>query len=38
MSLDWVVERVKHFCHVVGLSCEGSENKLMPMFIVIEAS
>jgi hypothetical protein len=29
MSSDWVVERVKNFCHVVGLSCEGFEDQML---------
>jgi hypothetical protein len=32
------VERIKYFCHVVGLSCEGFEDKLMALFTAIEAS
>jgi hypothetical protein len=28
MYTEWVVERVKEFCHVVGLSCPGFEEKL----------
>jgi hypothetical protein len=27
MSSDWVVERVKNFCHVVGLSLDGFEDQ-----------
>jgi hypothetical protein len=27
VSLDWVVERVKNFCHVVGLSLDGFEDQ-----------
>lgn len=38
VSLDWVVERVKNLCHVVGLSCEGFEDQLLALFIAIEAS
>jgi hypothetical protein len=37
MSTKWVVERVKDFCHVVGLSCDGFEDKLMSLFNDIEA-
>lgn len=27
MSSDWVFERVRNFCRVVGLSCEGFEDQ-----------
>jgi len=35
VSPNWVVERIKHLCHV---TCEGFEDKLMALFIAIEAS
>lgn len=38
VSLGWVVERVKSFCHEVGLSCEGFEDELLALFTAIEAS
>lgn len=38
ISSNWVVQRVKNFCKVVGLSCEGFEDKLMALFSAIEAS
>lgn len=38
VSLDWVFERVKTFCHVVGLSCEGFEDQMLAPFYAIEAS
>lgn len=38
VSSDWVVERVKIFCHMVGLSCEGFEEQMMALFSAIEAS
>jgi hypothetical protein len=34
---DWVIQKVKT-CHVVGLSCEGFEAKMMALFTAIEAS
>jgi hypothetical protein len=37
VSTEWVVERVKNFCKVVGLSCSGFEDKLMELFKDIEA-
>jgi len=37
ISTEWVVERVKGFCHVVGLSCAGFEDKLIALFNDIEA-
>jgi hypothetical protein len=37
VSTKWVVERVKGFCQVVGLSCAGFEDKLMHLFNDIEA-
>ncbi len=37
VSTEWVVERVKGFCHVVGLSCAGFEDKLMALFNNVEA-
>ncbi|KAE7995727.1 hypothetical protein FH972_000497 [Carpinus fangiana] len=36
-ACEWVVERMKDFCHVVGLSLEGHEEELMAMFRAIEA-
>jgi hypothetical protein len=36
-ACEWVVERVKDFCHVVGLSLEGHEEELMAMLRAIEA-
>lgn len=38
MAPDWVVERVMEFCHVVGLSCDGLEDKLLALFTDIEAT
>jgi hypothetical protein len=38
MTLDWVVRRVKFFCHVVGLSCEIFEEQLLVLFAALEAS
>jgi hypothetical protein len=38
ISSDWVVQRVKKFYHVVGLSCEGFDEQVMAMFSAIEAS
>lgn len=35
---DWVIQKVKTFCHVAGLSCEGFEDKMMALFTAIEAS
>jgi hypothetical protein len=32
------VERVKGFCHVVGLSIEGHEEEMMALFRAIEAN
>jgi hypothetical protein len=31
-----VIERVKDFCHVVGLSCDGFEGKMLKLFAEIE--
>jgi len=36
-STDWVIERIRGFCKVVGISCPGFEEKLMDLFNVIEA-
>lgn len=38
VALDWVVERVMEFCHVVGLSCAGLEEKLLALFTNIKAT
>jgi hypothetical protein len=38
VALDWVVERVMEFCHVVGLSCAGLEEKLLALFTDIKAT
>jgi hypothetical protein len=38
VSPRWVVERVKGFYHVVGLSCEGYEDKMLELFEEIEAA
>jgi hypothetical protein len=38
LSTVWVVKRVKGFCHGVGLSCAGFEDKLMALFNDIEAN
>lgn len=38
MSSDWVVQRVKNLCHMVGLSCEGFEDQMIVLFNVIDAS
>lgn len=35
-SPNLVVERVKEFCHVLGFSYEGFEDKLMDLFTTIE--
>lgn len=35
---DWVFERVKSFCHAVGLSCEGFKDQMLALFSAIEAS
>jgi hypothetical protein len=37
MSIEWVIERVRGFCKVVGMSCPGFEDKLMELFNDIEA-
>jgi hypothetical protein len=33
---EWVVERVKGFCHIVGLSFDGHEKQMMDLFRAIE--
>jgi hypothetical protein len=38
VSPRWVVERVKSFYQVVGLSCEGYEDKLLALFEEIEVA
>jgi hypothetical protein len=38
VSPRWVVERVKSFYQVVGLSCEGYKDKLLALFEEIEAA
>lgn len=38
VSPNWVVERVKDFYHVVGLSCNGFEGKMLALFAKIEAT
>jgi hypothetical protein len=38
VSPRWVVERVKGFYQVVGLSCEGYEDKLLALFEEIEVA
>jgi hypothetical protein len=38
VSTNWVVERAKNFCHVVGLSCDGIEDQMLALFSGIEAS
>jgi hypothetical protein len=35
-STDWVIERIRGFCKVVGISCPGFEEKLLDLFNVIE--
>lgn len=35
---DWVVQKAKSFCHIVGLSCEGSEGELLALLTAIEVS
>ncbi|GLT55530.1 hypothetical protein SLA2020_286440 [Shorea laevis] len=35
-SCEWVLERVKNFCTVVGLSYEGYEEQMMALFSAIE--
>jgi hypothetical protein len=37
MSTEWVIERVRGFCKVVGMSCPGFEDNLMDLFNDIEA-
>ncbi len=37
MSTEWVVDSVKNFCKVVGLSCSGFKDKLMELLKDIEA-
>jgi hypothetical protein len=32
VSPRWVVERVKNFYQIIGLSCEGFEDKLLAIF------
>ncbi len=36
VSSNWVVDRVKDFCH--GLSCDGFEGKMLALFVEIEAT
>jgi hypothetical protein len=36
-ACEWVVERVKGFCHVVGLSFEGHVEEMVALFRAIEA-
>jgi hypothetical protein len=31
MSTEWVIERIRGFCKVVGISCPGFEDKLMDL-------
>lgn len=38
MYSDWVFDRVKNFCHVVGLSCEGFEDQMLALFTTIKAN
>jgi hypothetical protein len=38
VSPRWLVERVKGFYQVVGLSCEGYEDKMLALFEEIEAT
>lgn len=38
VSCDWVVARVKNFCHVVGSLHEGFEEQMLALFIAIEAN
>jgi hypothetical protein len=38
ISTEWVVESVKNFYNVVGLSCYRYEDKLMALFNAIEAN
>lgn len=38
ISLDWVVQKVTSFYHIVGLSCGGFEDELVALFTAIEAS
>lgn len=37
-SSDWVVQKVKSFYHIVGLSCEGFEDELTALFTAIDPS
>jgi hypothetical protein len=36
VSCEWVLERVKKFCTVVGLSYDGYEEQMMELFSAIE--
>lgn len=36
VSSDLAAERVKIFCHTVGLSCEGFEDQLMAVRLVFQ--
>jgi hypothetical protein len=36
-SSDWVFERIRGFCKVVGISCPGLKEKMMDLFNGIEA-
>jgi hypothetical protein len=38
VSPRWVVERVNCFYHIVGLSCEGYDDKMMALFEEIVAT
>lgn len=38
VSSNWVVQRVKNLCHLVGLSCDGFEDQMLALFSAIEAS
>lgn len=35
-ACEWVVERVKGFFHIVGLSFDGHEKQMMDLFSAIE--
>jgi hypothetical protein len=38
VSSNWVFERVKTFCHVVGTSCDNFDNQMLALFSTIEVS
>jgi hypothetical protein len=38
MPAAWVLQTMKEIRHFVGLSCEGFEKELLPLFTAIEVS